>query len=375
MEALSRENVMDFLYIVGMNPTPDVVDGKLRLLRLHKAATLTWGELAHVWSLLLRDAANEDRILERAFAFFDKDGNGEIDVAELRTTMSELGDLLTEEEIMAFVSIMDVDNDGVIGYQEFLSTLRSEVPKFARARASSQEDYPQQPHQQQQQQQHYLAPPSAATATLAPAADDSLASHHQDGHAWPPGAGARSHAGAGSGMQLSGCGAGACRGDTHRSVAALTIGEVDKAAAAAAHPSSRPSWHVSSEEQSHLKNLELQVPAVQHVPTWQSLLHTPRQQQQQQHSSSQQLQSPRQQQQQQQQQSPRQHKQLRAQFQQQHLEDAGCGHHPATARTGSNPGSDMELEDSLPGQAQEVGCDQPPLSSRATPRMKSSLAS
>jgi Ca2+-binding EF-hand superfamily protein len=34
--------------------------------------------------LLLRDAANEDRILERAFAFFDKDGNGEIDVAELR---------------------------------------------------------------------------------------------------------------------------------------------------------------------------------------------------------------------------------------------------------------------------------------------------
>jgi Ca2+-binding EF-hand superfamily protein len=35
-------------------------------------------------SLLLRDAANENRILERAFAFFDKDGNGEIDVAELR---------------------------------------------------------------------------------------------------------------------------------------------------------------------------------------------------------------------------------------------------------------------------------------------------
>lgn len=32
-----------------------------------------------------------------------------------RTTMSELGDLLTEEEICAFIAIMDVDNDGVIG--------------------------------------------------------------------------------------------------------------------------------------------------------------------------------------------------------------------------------------------------------------------
>jgi hypothetical protein len=26
-----------------------VLDGKLRLLRLHKEATFTWGELAHVW--------------------------------------------------------------------------------------------------------------------------------------------------------------------------------------------------------------------------------------------------------------------------------------------------------------------------------------
>jgi Ca2+-binding EF-hand superfamily protein len=32
--------------------------------------------------------------------------------------MSELGDLLTEEEIMSFVSIMDVDNDGVIGVRD-----------------------------------------------------------------------------------------------------------------------------------------------------------------------------------------------------------------------------------------------------------------
>jgi hypothetical protein len=31
------------------NPTPDVLDGKLRLLRLHKESTFTWGELAHVW--------------------------------------------------------------------------------------------------------------------------------------------------------------------------------------------------------------------------------------------------------------------------------------------------------------------------------------
>lgn len=34
---------------------------------------------------------------------------------ELRTTMHELGDLLQEQEIEQFMSLMDVNNDGVIG--------------------------------------------------------------------------------------------------------------------------------------------------------------------------------------------------------------------------------------------------------------------
>lgn len=47
-------------------------------------ATLTGASVVACRSMLLRDAANEDQILERAFAFFDKDGNGELSVSELR---------------------------------------------------------------------------------------------------------------------------------------------------------------------------------------------------------------------------------------------------------------------------------------------------
>jgi hypothetical protein len=64
---------------------------------------------------MLQDLTDEEEILKRAFEFFDKDGNGEISIPELRTTMHELGDLLSEEEIMAFMAVMDVNNDGVIG--------------------------------------------------------------------------------------------------------------------------------------------------------------------------------------------------------------------------------------------------------------------
>jgi Ca2+-binding EF-hand superfamily protein len=88
---------------------------------------------------MLQDLTDEEEILRRAFQFFDKvdrsfcdvlhlpaactmshhpatqpapmvmtclqDGNGEISVTELRTTMHELGDLLTEEEIMNFMQV------------------------------------------------------------------------------------------------------------------------------------------------------------------------------------------------------------------------------------------------------------------------------
>lgn len=69
---------------------------------------------------MLQDLTDEEEILRRAFQFFDKDGNGEISIPELRTTMHELGDLLSEEEILSFMAVMDVNNDGVIGFQEFI---------------------------------------------------------------------------------------------------------------------------------------------------------------------------------------------------------------------------------------------------------------
>lgn len=65
--------------------------------------------------LLLAESVNEEQILEQAFAFFDRDGNKQVSLAELTTVMTELGDLLTQEELATFVSIMDKNADGVVG--------------------------------------------------------------------------------------------------------------------------------------------------------------------------------------------------------------------------------------------------------------------
>lgn len=125
---LTLKDAVLFLFAVGLNPTDDLIDSKLRALKLHELETLEYGQVCHIWHSMLQDLVDEEEILRRAFQFFDKDGSGDISVAELRITMHELGDLLTEEEIVAFMEIMDVNNDGMIGYEEFINTLRTQAP-------------------------------------------------------------------------------------------------------------------------------------------------------------------------------------------------------------------------------------------------------
>ncbi|KAJ9528178.1 hypothetical protein QJQ45_014172, partial [Haematococcus lacustris] len=135
-DELTKQDLVLFLYAIGLNPTDDVIDSKLRFLKLHQREVITFPQVCHVWHSMLQDLTDEDAILRRAFQYFDKDGNGEISVIELRTTMHELGDLLTESELLSFMQVMDANNDGVIGYQEFLDTLKMHSPDMA-----SDEDY------------------------------------------------------------------------------------------------------------------------------------------------------------------------------------------------------------------------------------------
>lgn len=95
----------------------------------------------------MAESVNEEQILEQAFAFFDRDGNKQVSLAELTTVMQELGDLLTTEELAAFVAIMDKNADGVVGVSEVaphctlpgsLSTLSSECIHHLRPRMDLQ---------------------------------------------------------------------------------------------------------------------------------------------------------------------------------------------------------------------------------------------
>jgi calmodulin len=68
------------------------------------------------------DETDEDAVL-RAFKNFDKDNDGKITNFEFRYILSELGldDKFTSEEVDYLFKECDLDNDGILNYQDFIN--------------------------------------------------------------------------------------------------------------------------------------------------------------------------------------------------------------------------------------------------------------
>ena len=68
--------------------------------------------------ILARDPREE---ILRAFELFDEGAKGKISLADLRRVARELGEGLEEEELIAMIEEFDLDEDGAISREEFMT--------------------------------------------------------------------------------------------------------------------------------------------------------------------------------------------------------------------------------------------------------------
>ena len=68
------------------------------------------------------DVDTEEELLN-AFKIFDKEGNGLINLDELKHIMLKVGKNLSESEIDEMLKDADIDMDGFINYEEFIRSI------------------------------------------------------------------------------------------------------------------------------------------------------------------------------------------------------------------------------------------------------------
>lgn len=152
----------------GLNPTEAELEDMIRNVDKNSNGAIDFNEFIEM--MLRRDSKVEEDVVH-AFRVFDRDGDGLISEEELRLTMNNLGEPLTDAEVKSMIAEADLDGDGRINFQEFARIMESQAGLGGIGSGASSTSTP------------YSTPTSAPPATAATGAK-------QNGQGGPGGGGA-----------------------------------------------------------------------------------------------------------------------------------------------------------------------------------------
>ena len=110
---------------LGQNPTEAELQDMINEVDVDGDGTIDFKEFLLMMVDRFKDANAEEDVKE-AFRVFDRDGNGFISADELRYVMTNLGEKLSDEEVMEMIREADIDGDDQINYEEFVTMMTSE---------------------------------------------------------------------------------------------------------------------------------------------------------------------------------------------------------------------------------------------------------
>ena len=116
---ISGKELANAMISMGQNPTDDEINEMMREFDLNQDGLIDFEEFMILMTKSSPDTQTEDEVIN-AFRVFDKEGNGLIASSELKHIMMTIGDKMTEEEADEMVNEADIDEDGMINYEEFV---------------------------------------------------------------------------------------------------------------------------------------------------------------------------------------------------------------------------------------------------------------
>ena len=98
---------------------------------------ISFNEFVYLMTKNVHEDGDIEEEIREAFRVFDREGHGYIPVPDLCQVLTTLGDKLSDDESMELISEADIDGDGNVNYEEFVTMLLHKKPGAGHAAAAA----------------------------------------------------------------------------------------------------------------------------------------------------------------------------------------------------------------------------------------------
>ena len=109
---------------INIDASDEEIKEIIQKLDLENKKEINYEEFLTIINQKDKDVDEEEEVL-KAFKVFDKEGNGLININELKDIMLNIGNNWSEDELNEMLGEADIDMDGYINYEEFVRTMMS----------------------------------------------------------------------------------------------------------------------------------------------------------------------------------------------------------------------------------------------------------
>ena len=114
----------NILKAIDINASDEEIKEIIAEINLEGNGEINFEKFVSIVNRRDKDVDNEEEVLN-AFKLFDKEGNGLININDLKHIMLTCGNNFSETEINDLLKEADIDMDGYINYEEFIRALLS----------------------------------------------------------------------------------------------------------------------------------------------------------------------------------------------------------------------------------------------------------
>ena len=120
---LATKYIGTIMRSLGQSPTEADLHYIVRKVDADGSGFMDFPEFVTMMANHMKEEVDSKEDICTAFKAFDDKGSGIIPVEELRYALTNLGDALTEEEVDELIKRADVNKDGKVRYEEFVTKM------------------------------------------------------------------------------------------------------------------------------------------------------------------------------------------------------------------------------------------------------------